>query len=504
VPPPGGDGHGYLQLTDANTDQAGAALYNTAIPAEEGLIVTFEQWQYGPTAEFMFGGQLLKLPADGISFFLVDGDADLSAPGAFGGSLGYAQKTTPAVPGVDQGYVGIGLDVLGNFFNDGEGRGSGGCPNGGPSPAGTSFPTLASTGPNMVTVRGSGNGLNGYCFLDATYTGAHDANGWASSLPGELHGPTTEVSRDDPAQAEQDLEESKRTVTVELTPAPDPVLTVWVDFHDGQGVQQVLRTQAPQPVPDTYKFGFAASTGVWSDVHLIRNVVVGEPAPGLTVDKDVPDDLPSPLQVGDVVPYTYTVTNTGNTDLTQVAVTDDRLGDVTCPADTLPRGGAMGCTATYVVTEEDASRGHITNTATATARHNGDLVGPVEDGLTLPVGEPGGDISVNKVDAKKGRPLAGAVLELWRETNGRPGLQYEGAGPDTLITQCVTADTGQCVFEDQPQGDYYLRETRAPDGFVLPTQAIHGPFTLTDEGYTVTLTNQFDKKKHGKGHGKRP
>lgn len=493
VPPPGGNGHGYLQLTDANTDQSGAALYNTAIPAEEGLVVAFEQWQYGPTAEFEFEGELLKLPADGISFFLVDGATELTEPGAFGGSLGYAQKTTPTVPGVDQGYTGIGLDVLGNFFNDGEGRGSGGCPNGGPSPAGTAFPTRSTTGPNMVTVRGSGDGLNGYCFLDATYTGEHDADGWESSLPGQLQGPTTEVNQSDPALAEQDLEESKRTVTVEITPAPNPVMTVWIDFNDGQGFREVLSTPAPEPVPDTYKFGFAASTGVWSDVHLIRNVVVGQPAPELTLDKSVPEDLPLPLRAGDVVPYTYTVTNTGNTELTQVAVTDDRLGNITCPQDTLPVGGSMECTATYVVTEEDESRGYLANTATATARHDDEPVGPVEDSLNLPVGVPGGDIVVDKED-EEGRPLAGGAFELWRETNGRPGLQYQGADPDTLIADCVTPETGRCEFPDQAQGEYYLRETRAPEGFRLPDQTVHGPFTLTAEGYRAAFTNTLENE----------
>ncbi|MFW6693679.1 DUF7507 domain-containing protein [Streptomyces sp. MAR4 CNX-425] len=493
VPPPGADGNGYLQLTDAKTDQSGAALYDRAIPAEDGLVVTFEQWQYGPTAEF--NGE--RRPADGISFFLVDGDAALDAPGAFGGSLGYAQKNDPAeavVPGVDQGYVGIGLDVLGNFFNDGEGRGSG-CPADQRSPAGTAFPTISSTGPNMVTVRGPGDGLEGYCFLDATYTGAHsDATGWESSLPGTLHGPTTAVS-DDPVQAEADLEPSRRTVTVEITPAPDPVLTVWIDFRDGQGPRQVLSRPAPAPVPGTYKFGFAGSTGVWSNVHLIRNVVVGRPAPALGLVKSVPDDLPLPLEEGDTVPYTFTVTNTGNTELDDVAVTDDRLGPVSCPRTTLSPGESVACTGTGTVTAEDAARGELPNTATATATHDGERVGPEEDSLTLPVRTPDpgerGSITVHKVDAHSGEPLAGAVFELWRETNGVPGLQTRGAGPDTRTgAGCATDAAGVCTFADLESGTYYLLETEVPDGFRLPRPPVTGPLTIEgDEHLTERIGN---------------
>ncbi|MCQ9705930.1 SpaA isopeptide-forming pilin-related protein [Streptomyces sp. BSP1] len=493
VPPPGAAGNGYLQLTDAKTDQSGAALYNQAIPAGDGLVVTFEQWQYGPTAEF--GGQIR--PADGISFFLVDGTANLDAPGAFGGSLGYAQKNDPdeaVVPGVDQGYLGIGLDVLGNYFNDGEGRGSG-CPADQRSPAGTAFPTPSSTGSNMVTVRGPGDGLEGYCWLGATYTGEHDAAGWESSLPGSREGPTTEVSGD-PVQAEQDLEPSKRTVTVEITPAPDPVMTVWIDFQDGQGAQQVLSMPAPSPVPSTYKFGFAGSTGVWSNVHLIRNVVIGKPAPALGLDKSVSDGLPLPLEEGDTVPYTYTVTNTGNTRLDEVVVTDDRLGPITCPQTSLSPGESVQCTGIGTVTAADAERGELLNTATATATYDGQPVGPAEDSLSLPVRKTaGGSITINKVDAHKGKPLAGAVFELWRETNGVPGLQTRGDNTDTWDgRECSTDRQGVCTFADLADGIYYLLETKAPHGYRLPRPPVTGPLTIEgDEHLTKQIENTRGK-----------
>lgn len=123
VPPRNGAPYGYLQLTDAGNDRSAAVIHNKALPANEGLEVSFDQWQYGGTP--------VANPADGISFFLVDGASDLSAPGAFGGSLGYAQKlpnddpSMDFVPGVDHGYLGVGLDVLGNYFGDWEHRGNG-------------------------------------------------------------------------------------------------------------------------------------------------------------------------------------------------------------------------------------------------------------------------------------------------------------------------------------------------------------------------------------------
>lgn len=274
VPPGSGSPFGYLQLTDASNDQVGAALFDSRIPSSNGLQVTFEQWQYGNDPAFP--------PADGISFFLTDGVEDLDRPGAFGGSLGYAQKlpddnpANPFVPGVDHGYLGIGLDVLGNYFGDWEQRGNGCAER---SPAGTVF-RIPAPGPNMVTVRGPGDGTVGYCFLTATTSNFTTTGPWPSTLPGQLHGTLTAIPPGTtPQQAQALLEPSKRTVRIRITPAPNPQVTIDLDFQDGQGFQRVLAFAAPQPVPASYRFGFAASTGLFTDVHLIRNVTVSTLTP---------------------------------------------------------------------------------------------------------------------------------------------------------------------------------------------------------------------------------
>ena len=66
---------------------------------------------------------------------------------------------------------------------------------------------------------------------------------------------------------------------------------------------------------------------------------------------------------GETVSYTYTVTNTGNVTLHDVALTDDRFGAVSCPATVLAPGGPMTCTATKVTTKADLAAGHFTNVA---------------------------------------------------------------------------------------------------------------------------------------------
>jgi hypothetical protein len=388
VPPLSAAPHGYLQLTDAGQDKAGAVLFNVRIPATQGLSVTFEQWQYGTTTP-------TPAPADGIAFFLVDGTAaELTEPGAFGGSLGYAQKllddiaTNPFLPGVDNGYLGIGLDALGNYFGDWERRGYG-CPAGQRSPAGTGFRVPE---PNKITVRGPGNGTEGYCFLTSTAANLDSTVGpWPSTLPVPLRGDTTSVPTD-PVAAEAALAPSRRTVEITISPAPDPIVTVFITSTDGVR-RQVLQFPAPQPVPEYYKFGYSASTGEFTDIHLIRHVVIEsiDPAALLTLTKTV--EAPGPFQVGDRVPFSYQVTNTGRAPVTGLTVTDDKIALITCDASTLAPviqapANQTTCRGTYEVTPADLAAGRVVNVALATGNDGGVLSEPAQAAIDIVAAPP--------------------------------------------------------------------------------------------------------------------
>lgn len=77
--------------------------------------------------------------------------------------------------------------------------------------------------------------------------------------------------------------------------------------------------------------------------------------------------------VGDEVEYTFTVTNSGNVTLRNLAIDEQSfsgsgaLSAITCPTGALAPGAEVTCTATYPVTQADLTAGSITNTATATA-----------------------------------------------------------------------------------------------------------------------------------------
>ncbi|MDR0960373.1 MAG: DUF11 domain-containing protein [Propionibacteriaceae bacterium] len=96
--------------------------------------------------------------------------------------------------------------------------------------------------------------------------------------------------------------------------------------------------------------------------------------PGLTVAKSASlqdGNANSLADVGEVIDYTFTITNTGMVTLTAPGIDDAKLTDagvaISCPADSIAPGGTAECTASYTVTQADVDAGVVRNEATATA-----------------------------------------------------------------------------------------------------------------------------------------
>ncbi|MGH4035863.1 SpaA isopeptide-forming pilin-related protein [Actinomycetota bacterium Odt1-20B] len=105
-------------------------------------------------------------------------------------------------------------------------------------------------------------------------------------------------------------------------------------------------------------------------------------------------------------------------------------------------------------------------------------------------GQPPAKISILKRDAKTGKPLMGAVFELWRESNGIMGWQSD----DTRVSGGQATDgKGRTSFKIRDAGTYYLYERSVPGGYKLPKQRAFGPFQITGKSaynVLVKLANQ--------------
>ncbi|WP_419817679.1 DUF7507 domain-containing protein [Glaciibacter flavus] len=351
---------GYLQLTDRAGNRAGDILYNKPIPATAGVSLSFEQYQYDGNG------------ADGIGFFLVDGATDLTDTGGLGGSLGYAQRN--GEPGITGGYLGVGLDAYGNFWDDGENRGNG-CPADQRSPSTNNGPIA----PNVVSLRGPGSGVVGYCLIGPTVGGPTSPAGATTPYPvTNPNKPGTTLNGGQGTLRGGTLAASQRTINIQVTPLPNPRVIVQIQYvTDGPWITE-LNAAAPPNTPSTYKFGLSASTGGSNDIHLVRAAQVRtiNPLPDLQLEKQVDRSgtpLPAIITAGTVIPYQYTVTNVG-APVDTLSITDDKIptAAIRCDSTTLSTAPAQGsttvCRGTYTVTAADVAIQRVDNVATAHAK----------------------------------------------------------------------------------------------------------------------------------------
>lgn len=307
-----------LQLTTNDVSQEGGVAYGLSVPTSQGLDVTFHSNQYG-------GGG-----ADGLAFFLAGSNpADpASTPvrlGPAGGSLGYAADPSNDHDGLSDAYLGVGLDVYGNFTN----------------PIGDQYTNPPSQGgcgetpafePEHLDVRGPGSGQSGYCLLNSTATSGLDSSDGSPDVPVEVGinpsaAAVTTVSKlTIPARGYAvritDTGGTAETVTGSLPDATNYLPDGWVDSAG---------------VPKQLTFGWTSSTGAVDDYHTISDVsvdsLVGSP-PQLAVTLN--DNSNGSAHSGQTVTYNATTTVTAADENHPITLTD------TFPNGLVPQTSGLG------------------------------------------------------------------------------------------------------------------------------------------------------------------
>ena len=172
--------------------------------------------------------------ADGIAIVFSDSSIEPVA-GAFGGSLGYAQRTSPNnEDGFAGGWIGIGLDEYGNYSNPTEGR------VGGPG-----FTEQA------VAIRGSY--LENYKYLAGTSTLNPPISNGDSSTPAP--GYTYEVR-------------------VDTTQTNRTIISVYSNRGSGREILINKYEYNSTNTPDYFKFSLTGSTGGENNIHEIDDLEI--------------------------------------------------------------------------------------------------------------------------------------------------------------------------------------------------------------------------------------
>lgn len=137
-------------------------------------------------------------------------------------------------------------------------------------------------------------------------------------------------------------------------------------------------------------------------------------APALALVKTATPDAAS--AEGDLISYSFRVTNTGNVTLRDPAITETAFTGseispvVTCPTGSFLPGQSLTCTASYVVTQADVDAGSVENTATATAAPPSGAAPVSSPSTAIVTIEPDPALTVTKTAAVAGTGVAGDII----------------------------------------------------------------------------------------------
>ncbi|MFK7803941.1 MAG: hypothetical protein AB8G95_20070 [Anaerolineae bacterium] len=172
-------------------------------------------------------------------------------------------------------------------------------------------------------------------------------------------------------------------------------------------------------------------------------------------------DTSTTFSAGDIVTYTFTVTNTGDTTLENVRVNDPLPGistPICAPAQgsTLGLGGTMTCTATYTLQQPDINNGDVINTATAT--------GMTPNGISVD------DNSTASVIATEAPDI---TLDKTYLSNADEDSSNDVSVNDTLTYQFVITNSGNVSLTDIQVDDPLpgLSTVSCPAGGLLPNNS---------------------------------
>jgi len=280
-------GQGALRFTNGSPGgyhQNGAIVSQNTYSTGSGVQVTFKTVTYRGNSGGGAGDG-----ADGISFYLMDGSQPAGI-GAWGGSLGYTcSNANPPYNGLIGGYLGLGVDEYGNFLNQGDNTATG-------------FNYV----PGRIGLRGAGSVA--WSWLHAQYP-TYYPNGLTSaeqqaSVQHTCHdGVLWDYSNDSsPKQAKVGVNtvsvadylaipnaykvlagvkianegattrSQGNVIAYKLKITQDGLLSFQYSYNGG-AYQSVLAKQnittSNGPLPASFRFGFAGSTGGSTNVHEI-------------------------------------------------------------------------------------------------------------------------------------------------------------------------------------------------------------------------------------------
>ncbi|MDM8542345.1 hypothetical protein QUF90_14820 [Desulfococcaceae bacterium HSG9] len=187
-------------------------------------------------------------------------------------------------------------------------------------------------------------------------------------------------------------------------------------------------------------------------------------------------DSSGTISLNDTLTFTVAMTNTGDTILTTVAVSDPQLTRNTKTCASVPPGGTCMLTGTYVVTQTDADAGQFVNTGTVTDDTICPAAGPGTCESVVTTEIPSNPIPTPPVPMNPGLTLAKALT-------GNTDQDSSGAvsSGDTLAYTVTMTNTGDVTLTDVVVSDTLITPNSTTCASVAPgaTCVLIGDYVAT-------------------------
>jgi hypothetical protein len=177
--------------------------------------------------------------------------------------------------------------------------------------------------------------------------------------------------------------------------------------------------------------------------------------------------------VGQVISYSYLVTNTGNVTLYQTFTIDDNVAtDESCPAtpDSLDPGSSITCTASHTITLADLNAGSVKNIASAIGR-------------TAPAGEGGGSPVTSDPDDETVNAIADTSLSIVKTATP---TTYSALGQVISYSYLVTNTGNVTLYQTFTIDDNVATDESCP---ATPTSLDPGSSITCSASHTITLAD---------------
>jgi hypothetical protein len=216
--------------------------------------------------------------------------------------------------------------------------------------------------------------------------------------------------------------------------------------------------------------------------------------PSLTVTKSSTTTQVS--AVGQIVPYSYLVTNTGTVTVTGINVSDNNVDSApTCPGTSLASGASMTCTAQHTATVGEIAAGSVNNTVTVTSNEAANAT----DHLSIPAALPSlggmfvvGDLTVGPIGSATGESVTFWGAQWWKlnQLSGGTGpAAFKGFEDSPAAPTCGvnwTTDPGNSTPPPASIPDYIgviVSSSIAQNGSTIGGDTQHIVIVQTNPGY---------------------